>query len=106
MQLNNIAQQWHLRSTQKKMKIDYTVQEQKNTVKTRLTEGIVTLTFQKSDGSNRLMKCTLQPALLPPQDPSSHPGPPNEVLQVVWDLEANGWRSFRWERLTDVQVAE
>jgi hypothetical protein len=88
------------------MKIDYTVLEQKNTVKTRLTEGIVTLTFQKSDGSNRLMKCTLQPALLPPQNPSSQPGPPNEALQVVWDLEANGWRSFRWERLTDVQVAE
>jgi hypothetical protein len=88
------------------MKIDYTVHEQKNTVRTRLNEGIVNLTFQKSDGSKRLMKCTLQPALLPPQNPDSHAGPPNEQLQVVWDLEANGWRSFRWERLMEVQPAE
>lgn len=48
------------------------------------------------------MVCTLNPDLIPALNIDSHPGPPHEFLQVVWDLEKNDWRAFRWERLISV----
>lgn len=86
--------------------MDYTQPQIKDSIRQQLTERIVRLKFQRSDGKVREMLATLNPMFLPPQQPDSHPGPPNEQLQVVWDTEANGWRSFRWERLTYVDSAE
>lgn len=86
------------------MNIDYTQPQLKDNIRQQLTEGVVKLSFRRSDGTMREMAATLNSAMLPPQNPDSHPGPPNEHLQVVWDTQANGWRSFRWERLTGVET--
>lgn len=68
-----------------------------------LSEGVVELTFVRADGTVRVMDATLREDLLPKLPITSHTGPPNEHLQVVWDTKANegagDWRSFRWERL-------
>jgi hypothetical protein len=31
---------------------------------------------------------------------------PNPDALAVWDVEANGWRSFRWDSLQDFNVVE
>lgn len=65
-----------------------------------LHEGVVVITFEKSDGTMRQMKATLQANLLPPVDTvSSTPKKPNTEVQPVWDLDAAAWRSFRVDRL-------
>jgi hypothetical protein len=78
-------------------------QQQKQEIREQLKSGIVGLHFIKNDGTDRWMRATLCEGLMPPQPADSHAGPPNEQLQVVWDLEAGGWRSFRWERLKQTQ---
>lgn len=90
----------------KKMNNNYTDPNTKNQVRKLLTEGLVELTFVRADGVVRTMESTLRPDLIPKLPMDSHVGPPNEGLQVVWDVKANegtgGWRSFRWERLNSV----
>jgi len=71
-----------------------------------LHEGVVKVRFTKVNGELRLMKCTLDPAVLPPHEtntdlPIDFPKPINENLDVlrVWDVEAEGWRSFRLDSI-------
>lgn len=52
---------------------------------------------KKTTGDKRLMRCTLRPDLLPlvykeEADHKYHRENPN--ILVVWDLQANEWRSF------------
>jgi hypothetical protein len=60
-----------------------------------LNNRVVTVTFTKVNGEERVMNCTLLSEYLP-----GGTGP--TLLQEsagdnvsVWDVEANGWRSFR-----------
>lgn len=60
-----------------------------------LNNGVVTVTFTKVNGEERVMNCTLLSEYLPG-------GNAPTLLQEsagdnvsVWDTEANGWRSFR-----------
>lgn len=64
-----------------------------------LHRGICEVVFVKSDGSERNMKCTLSPQILPANDKeflresgSSHP-----TNVPVWDVESNSWKSFNIE---------
>jgi WYL_2, Sm-like SH3 beta-barrel fold len=68
----------------------------------QLAEGILELTFTKSDGSVRHMRATLNPALIPPQNFSSRTDAQPQQVQVVWDTQAQSWRSFRWDRLIQI----
>jgi len=67
-----------------------------------LHEGVTLVSFKKVNGERRDMRCTLNEAMLPPkpeQDPDAPlkmPRPPNPDVQSVWDVDAKGWRSFRW----------
>lgn len=55
-----------------------------------------TITFTKKDGTERVMKCTLIPDLLPVQEivEGKEPRKQNDAVMSVYDVEANGWRSF------------
>ena len=68
--------------------------------------GPVTLTFTKKDGSERIMKCTTNPTYIMFKDPSileSKSGRKvNDDVMPVFDLEAGGWRSFRWDSIKSV----
>jgi hypothetical protein len=68
-----------------------------------LKNGVATVTFNKVDGSERVMRCTLNDAYLPEQ----HRGKGDMLTEVtntlrVFDLDVNGWRSFRVESVTGV----
>lgn len=86
-------------------------------LKETLTKGIVTVTFEKLDGTLREMRCTLQADMLPPQfneaaDPqflqeTAKPKPRAENPNVlsVWDIESHGWRSFRIDSIKSIMVS-
>ena len=68
--------------------------------------GPVTLTFTKKDGSDRVMKCTTNPTYIMFKDPSilesKSDRKVNEDVMPVYDLDAGGWRSFRWDSIKSV----
>lgn len=67
-----------------------------------LHEGPTAITFIKKDETMRTMKATLKEQFLPEQtDVEEHvqKKSPNPNVCVVYDLEKQGWRSFRWDSL-------
>lgn len=85
-------------------------EEQKNVLKKLLSENIMQVEFEKADGSLRKMKCTLNEKFLPAPVASDEEvnrnRKPNEEVQVVWDVESNGWRSFRYDRIKSMNPLE
>ncbi len=72
-----------------------------------LRHNIVTVTFTKVDGTERVMKCTLMSEHIP-NAPSTNGA---IVLKEstantlsVWDTEANGWRSFRVDNVKSISM--
>lgn len=72
----------------------------KDTLKTLLKSSEATICFTKKDGTERVMRCTLNPDLLPlPKvDESKVATKPerkkSDTSLAVYDLDAQGWRSF------------
>ena len=73
-----------------------------------LKTGCVEVSFTKVNGDKRVMTCTLQESIVPvpKKDDSITQKKVREVnpeVQVVWDTTAGGWRSFRWENVTEAK---
>lgn len=70
----------------------------------KLHEGETTIIFEKANGEMRRMLATLNMVLLPVEESKERDSTRkhNPDVQAVWDLESNGWRSFRWDKLRDV----
>jgi hypothetical protein len=66
----------------------------------------VTVTFTKKDGTERVMHCTLDPTKLPPQPIKENVKERKENLDIlsVYDLEANGWRSFTVKSIKNIKL--
>lgn len=67
---------------------------------TELTQRTCRVIFKKTNGEERDMMCTLQEGVVPPatkEDPLTQKKVRsiNEEVIPVWDVNANGWRSFR-----------
>ena len=74
-----------------------------------LKNGVVTVIFEKTDGTERTMRATLSDLYVPQVEPtmlSEYDGQvPKNTKQLndsvesnrmsVWDIDAGGWRSFR-----------
>ena len=73
-----------------------------------LTVDVATVTFTKKDGTERVMQCTLKPDLLPKTDPilseNKKEKKSNPKILAVYDLEANGWRSFTIKSIKSVYI--
>jgi hypothetical protein len=67
-----------------------------------VSEGIVT--FTKSDGTERVMKCTLVPDQLPKVEIKEDAKPRKEptTSMRVFDLEKKEWRSFTIKKVKQV----
>lgn len=69
------------------------------------------VTFDKLDGNERIMTCTLNPIYMPPrdiiteEDTSKETNPADAKNITVWDVTANGWRSFHYARVKKVTFA-
>ena len=67
-----------------------------------------TVNFDKINGENRNMLCTLKQNLVPEVKSSreQHAVRHDPTVIKVWCLDKQGWRSFRVENVKDVQVAD
>jgi hypothetical protein len=65
-------------------------------IKGVLITSDTTVTFTKKDGTERVMRCTLRPDMLPVQElkEDASPRKQSDTTMSVYDLDANGWRSF------------
>lgn len=70
---------------------------------TLLRERTVNITFDKADGTERTMPCTLQEFLLPKTQESGKSVKYNPDVCRVFDPERQVWRSFRWDRLKRIE---
>ena len=62
----------------------------------------VNVCFTKADGTERWLHCTLHPELIPIVENKDAPQrKTSESAQSVWDIEAQAWRSFRWDRVKE-----
>jgi hypothetical protein len=72
----------------------------------KLKEGLISLEFEKADGTIRPMIATLSEDMVPPSKPDGN-GAGNDrkkstTAQAVWDIDVAEWRSFRWDKLRHV----
>ena len=68
-----------------------------------LRYGEVTVKFNKKDGELRTMRCTLNPELVPPvEKKTERVKEVNEDVCPVYDLDKQGWRSFRYDSVKEV----
>lgn len=74
----------------------------------QLKNRVVSVEFTKADSTTRKMNCTLQSEYLPEasfdanQIDESESNASLETI-VVWDTDINAWRSFRFDRLINVE---
>lgn len=76
-------------------------------LKEMLLNGIISVVFEKADGTIREMNCTLSPSEMPPQlltevQNAAKVRTENPDLLAVWDVDANGWRSFNVSKVRSV----
>ena len=76
-----------------------------------LRQNVIEVTFIKVNGEQRVMRCTLDPQYLPPNyDPQhldeQHKKKENLNTIAAWDLNAQGWRSFRVDSVQYLQSLE
>jgi len=71
-----------------------------------MKDKVVELTFIKKDGTERVMYCTLKEDLLPVTEvkEETKERKVNEDVLAVYDVDAEGWRSFRWDSLTQIKL--
>ena len=72
-----------------------------------LRNNIVTVTFTKVNGEERIMKCTLMAEYVPnaPTNNGQVLLQESESKAVsVWDTEVNGWRSFRVDSVKSISM--
>jgi hypothetical protein len=75
----------------------------------QLKSNVVEVDFVKADGTDRTMRCTLKADLVPKVDikiidttKPSRKAPENVI--PVYDLDNEGWRSFRIDSIKTVTV--
>ena len=82
-------------------------------VRSLLQTTEATVTFVKSDGTVRDMRCTLNWNMIPGEDlpklidltESKQRKAPSEDTLRVFDLDINQWRSFRFDRLQRITAS-
>ena len=82
-------------------------EEEKNWLRSVLKDSVVTITFTKKDGDERVIKATLKEDLIPedmfPKGTSTRKK--SEESQSVFDVEKDEWRSFRWDSVKQLNFS-
>ena len=77
-----------------------------------LSQNVLVVDFTKLNGDKRVMTCTLREDMKPPatKDDTMSQKKVREInreeLVSVWDVNAKGWRSFRYNRINSVDIVE
>ena len=80
-------------------------------LKNLLEQNVLTVDFTKLNGDKRVMTCTLREDMKPSatKDDAMSQKKVREVSDAVvsvWDVNAQGWRSFRYDRINAVDVVD
>jgi hypothetical protein len=77
-------------------------------LKDALKKETVYVVFTKTDGTERKMKCTLNPEVLPKQEVKEDKKTKavNTSVLPVYDLEVKAWRSFKITSIKKVSFEE
>lgn len=75
-------------------------------LKSMLVTNIITVTFNKKDGTERVMRCTLKPTIIPAIgiNENKKTKKVNQDTLAVFDVDQNGWRSFIIKAIKRIQV--
>jgi hypothetical protein len=74
-----------------------------------LEENIVSVTFNKVDGTERVMQCTMMKDVVPSLIPLKEGVEPRKVnpnVLNVWDIDKRDWRSFRVANVTGYELVK
>ena len=83
----------------------------KSELKTLLEQNVLVVDFTKLNGDKRVMTCTLREDMKPraTKDDAMSQKKVREVSDAVvsvWDVNAKGWRSFRYDRINSVDLID
>lgn len=77
----------------------------RNDLQAKLHNNVVTVTFTKVNGEQRIMPCTLKADVIPADYlPKNTDYKRSDDVCSVWAPESNGWRSFRWDSVVSYSV--
>jgi hypothetical protein len=77
-----------------------------------LSQNVLVVDFTKLNGDKRVMTCTLREDMKPSatKDDTMSQKKVREInreeLVSVWDVNAKGWRSFRYNRINSVNIVD
>ena len=71
-----------------------------------LADGVVAVKFTKKDGTDRSMVCTLSSKVIPNEYTPKGEDKREKLSDAlaVFDLEKEGWRSFRWDSVKSISL--
>ena len=76
-------------------------------LKENLSKSVAKVVFNKSDGTVRMMNCTLMadyvPMVIREEQVAHVPRKQNDEVLAVWDLDNQGWRSFNVNSVIEVE---
>ena len=87
-------------------KLNFKTKKEKDWLRTLLKEDVVSITFIKKDGSERIMQCTLSESKIPSEfAPKGTEKAKSDEVLPVFDVENGGWRSFRWDSIKKIEFS-
>lgn len=86
--------------------MNYLDEVSRDGVRRILKTSVIDVTFIKADGTERVMKCTLDETFIPQVEKKegAKTKTPNPEVCAVWDMEQQAWRSFRWDSLKKIAL--
>ena len=80
-------------------------------LKNLLDQNVVVVDFTKLNGDKRVMTCTLREDMKPPATKTDTMSQKkvreiSDAVVSVWDVNARGWRSFRYDRINSVNIMD
>lgn len=80
-------------------------------LKMQLEQNVIVVDFTKLNGDKRIMTCTLREDMKPPATKTDTMSQKkvreiSDAVVSVWDLNAKGWRSFRYDRINSIDLVD
>lgn len=83
----------------------------KEDLKFQLEQNVLVVDFTKLSGDKRVMTCTLREDMKPRATKTDTMSQKkvremSDAVVNVWDVNAKGWRSFRYDRINAVDIVD
>jgi hypothetical protein len=80
-------------------------------LKAQLEQNVLVVDFTKLNGDERVMTCTLREDIKPAATKTDTMSQKkvreiSDAVVSVWDVNAKGWRSFRYDRINSVNIID